>query len=279
VVAEAGLPAATIGARFPPPLMNDLDRRFRQHKQSGRKIAALTAYDYPTARLVDEAGIDLILVGDSLGMVVLGYPDTTSVTLADMIRHTGAVARGTKHAPVIADLPIGTYASPLQAVISARQLLAAGASGVKLEGGAALAPQIRALAEAGIPVLAHIGMLPQHIREEGGYKVKGRTAEEAGALRDDAAAVQAAGAFAVVLEIITPGLAAEIGPTLQIPTIGIGSGEGCDGQILVLHDLVGLYPWFQPKFARQRADTASAISGAVREYAAAVHGDLGMPPP
>jgi 3-methyl-2-oxobutanoate hydroxymethyltransferase len=258
--------------------MNDLDRRFRQHKQSGRKIAALTAYDYPTARLVDEAGIDLILVGDSLGMVVLGYPDTTSVTLADMIRHTGAVARGAKVAPVIADLPIGTYASPAEAVVSAQQLVAAGASGVKLEGGAALAPQIRALAEAGIPVLAHIGMLPQHIREEGGYKVKGRTTEEAGALRDDAAVVQAAGAFAVVLEIITPGLAAEIGPALQIPTIGIGSGAGCDGQILVLHDLVGLYPWFKPKFAKQRADTASAISGAVREYAAAVHGDLGTAP-
>ena len=259
--------------------MNDLNRRFRQHKQSGQKIAALTAYDYPTARLVDEAGIDLILVGDSLGMVVLGYPDTTSVTLEDMIRHTGAVARGTKHAPVIADLPIGTYESAAQAVATARQLLAVGASGVKLEGGAALAPQIRALVEAGIPVLAHIGMLPQHIREEGGYKVKGRTTEEAEALRDDAAAVQAAGAFAVVLEIITPGLSAEIGSTLQIPTIGIGSGEGCDGQILVLHDLVGLYPWFKPKFAKQRADTASAISSAVREYAAAVHGDVGMTPP
>ena len=180
-----------------------------------------------------------------------------------MIRHTGAVARGAKVAPVIADLPIGTYASPAEAVVSAQQLVAAGASGVKLEGGAALAPQIRALAEAGIPVLAHIGMLPQHIREEGGYKVKGRTTEEAGALRDDAAVVQAAGAFAVVLEIITTGLAAEIGPALQIPTIGIGSGAGCDGQILVLHDLVGLYPWFKPKFAKQRADTASAISGAV----------------
>ncbi len=148
--------------------MNDLNRRFRQHKQSGQKVAALTAYDYPTARLVDEAGIDLILVGDSLGMVVLGYPDTTAVTLEDMIRHTGAVARGTKHAPVIADLPIGTYASPTQAVASARQLLAVGANGVKLEGGAALAPQIQALVEAEIPVLAHLGMLPQHIREEGG---------------------------------------------------------------------------------------------------------------
>ncbi len=259
--------------------MNDLDRRFRQHKQGGQKIAALTAYDYPTARIVDEAGIDLILVGDSLGMVVLGYPDTTSVTLEDMVRHTGAVARGAKLAPVIADLPIGTYGSPAHAVASARQLLAAGARGVKLEGGSALAPHIRALVDAGIPVLAHIGMLPQRVREEGGYKVKGGTIEEAGVLRDDAAAVQEAGAFAVVLEIIAPGLAAEIGPTLHIPTIGIGSGEGCDGQILVLHDLVGLYPWFKPKFAKQRADTASAISGAVRDYVAAVRGDTGMTPP
>ncbi len=259
--------------------MNDLDHRFRQQKQSGQKIAALTAYDYPTARIVDEAGIDFILVGDSLGLVILGYPDTTSVTLEDMIRHTGAVARGAKLAPVIADLPIGTYGSPAQAVANARQLLAAGARGVKLEGGSALAPQIRALVEAGIPVLAHIGMLPQRVREEGGYRVKGGTMEEASVIRGDAVAVQEAGAFAVVLEIISPGLAAEIGPTLQIPTIGIGSGEGCDGQILVLHDLVGLYPWFKPKFAKQRADTASAISGAVRDYVAAVRGDTGMTPP
>jgi 3-methyl-2-oxobutanoate hydroxymethyltransferase len=142
-----------------------------------------------------------------------------------------------------------------------------------------LAPQIRALVDAGIPVLAHIGMLPQRIREEGGYRVKGGTMEEASVIRDDAVAVQEAGAFAVVLEIISPGLAEEIGPTLQIPTIGIGSGEGCDGQILVLHDLVGLYPWFKPKFAKQRADTASAISGAVRDYVAAVRGDTGMTPP
>jgi len=259
--------------------MNDLISRFGQHKSSRRKIAALTAYDYPTARLVDEAGVDLILVGDSLGMVVLGYPDTTSVTLEDMVRHTGAVARGVKLAPVIADLPIGTYDSAPQAVATAQQLLAAGAGGVKLEGGLAVAPQIRAIVGAGIPVLAHIGMLPQHIREEGGYKVKGRTAEEADAIRSDAFAVQDAGAFAVVMEIIIPGLAAEIGPDLKIPTIGIGSGEGCDGQILVLHDLIGLYPWFKPKFAKQRADTASAISGAVREYASVVHGDVGMTPP
>ncbi|MFM8684443.1 MAG: 3-methyl-2-oxobutanoate hydroxymethyltransferase [Chthoniobacterales bacterium] len=259
--------------------MKDLVGEFQARKADGQKIAALTAYDYPTARLVDEAGADLILVGDSLGMVVLGYPDTTQVTLADMIRHTGAVGRGVKNALVITDLPIDTYRTPDEAVANARQLITAGAQAVKLEGGAAIAPQIRALVAAGVPVLAHIGMLPQHIREEGGYKIKGRTAEEADAIRRDAAAVQEAGAFAVVMEIIIPGLTAEITPTLKIPTIGIGSGEGCDGQILVLHDMVGLYPWFKPKFAKQRADTAGAITAAVREYVADVHGDTGMTPP
>jgi 3-methyl-2-oxobutanoate hydroxymethyltransferase len=196
-----------------------------------------------------------------------------------MIRHTSAVARGTKNAVVVSDLPIDTYRSAEEAMTNARRLIEAGAQAVKLEGGAVVAPQIKALVAAGIPVLAHIGMLPQHIHEEGGYKVKGRTPEEAEAIRRDATAVQEAGAFAVVLEIIIPGLATEIAPTLQIPTIGIGSGEGCDGQILVLHDLIGLYPWFKPKFAKQRADTASAISGAVRDYVAAVHGDTGMTPP
>ena len=246
--------------------MENLAGEFRARKAAGRKVAALTAYDYPTARLVDEAGIDLILVGDSLGMVVLGYPDTTRVTLDDMLRHTGAVARGATRAPVITDLPIGTYDTPDAAVAGGRRVMEAGARGVKLEGGHTVLPQIRALTAAGLPVLAHLGMLPQHIREEGGYKIKGRTPEEAAALRRDALAVQEAGAFAVVLEIIIPELAAEISASLQIPTIGIGSGEGCDGQILVLHDLVGLYPWFKPKFAKQRADTASAISEAVRQY-------------
>ena len=259
--------------------MKDLAGEFRARKSDGKKIAALTAYDYPTARLVDEAGADLILVGDSLGMVVLGYPDTTQVTLDDMVRHTGAVTRGVKTAVVVTDLPIDTYRTPEEAVANARRLVAAGAQAVKLEGGAAVAPQIRALVAAGIPVLAHIGMLPQHIREEGGYKVKGRTAEEAEDIRKDAAAVQEAGAFAVVMEIIIPGLAAEITSSLQITTIGIGSGEGCDGQILVLHDLVGLYPWFKPKFAKQRANTASAISNAVRDYVADVQGGTGMTPP
>lgn len=259
--------------------MESLVRQFRAMKKSGRKIAALTAYDYPTARLLDEAGTDIILVGDSLGMVVLGYPDTTSVTLDDMIRHTGAVARGVERSVLVTDLPIDTYRTPDEALANARRLVAAGAQAVKLEGGTDVTPQIRALCGAGIPVLGHIGMLPQHIREEGGYKVKGRTAEEAAAIRRDAADVQEAGAFAVVLEIVIAGLAAEISPSLQIPTIGIGSGDGCDGQILVLHDLVGLYPWFKPKFAMQRADTASAISSAVRDYVAGVRGDTGMTPP
>ena len=251
--------------------MNDLSAHFRAGKKSGRQVAALTAYDYPAARLVDEAGIDLILVGDSLGMVVLGYPDTTQVTLDDMVRHTGAVARGAKNAPVITDLPIGTYTTPDQALESARRVTAVGAAGVKLEGGEAVLPQIRALTAAGIPVLAHLGMLPQHIREEGGYKIKGRTAEEADALRRDALTVQEAGAFAVVLEIIVPELAADLSASLAIPTIGIGSGEGCDGNIYVLHDLVGLYPWFRPKFVTPRADLASSLSAAVREYVAAIH--------
>jgi 3-methyl-2-oxobutanoate hydroxymethyltransferase len=252
--------------------MNDPATRFRECKNTGHKIAALTAYDYPTARLLDEAGLDLILVGDSLGMVVLGYPDTTSVTIDDMIRHTGAVARGAKNTLVVTDLPIDTYGTPAEAVGNAQRLIAAGAQAVKLEGGAAVAPQIRALVAAAIPVLAHIGMLPQHIREEGGYKIKGRTPDEADAIRRDAEAVQDAGAFAVVMEIVIPGLAADISPTLQIPSIGIGSGDGCDGQILVLHDLVGLYPWFRPKFAVPRAELAGPLTQAARDYVAAVRG-------
>ena len=250
--------------------MNQIAQRFRSHKNSGHKVAALTAYDYPTARLLDETGLDIILVGDSLGMVVLGYPDTTSVTLEDMARHTGAVARGAKNTLVVTDLPIGTYDTPSDAVSNARRLVEAGAQAVKLEGGAAVAAQIRALVAADIPVLAHIGMLPQHIREEGGYKIKGRTPDEAEAIRRDALAVQEAGAFAVVMEILVPGLAAEITPQLEIPSIGIGSGDGCDGQILVLHDLVGLFPWFRPKFAVPRAELAAPLVQAAKDYVAAV---------
>lgn len=255
----------------PRAVSNPITQRFRELKLAGRKVAALTAYDYPGARLLDEAGIDLILVGDSLGMVVLGHPDTTQVTLDDMVHHTGAVARGANRAPVITDLPIGTYGSPEEALRSAGRVMEAGADGVKIEGGSPVLPQISALTAAGIPVLAHLGMLPQHIREEGGYKVKGRSQEEAAALRHDAVAVQKAGAFAVVLEIVLPEVASGISTELAIPTIGIGSGGGCDGQILVLHDLVGLFPWFRPKFAQPRAELAAPFSAAVRDYIEAVH--------
>lgn len=250
--------------------MNSRILDFGLAKKEGRRLVCLTAYDYPTARLLDESGVDLILVGDSLGMVVLGYPDTTAVSLDDMVHHTRAVARGVERALVVADLPKGSYHDPGNAVKNARALLAAGAAGVKLEGGSDTAAEIAALVEAGIPVLAHIGMLPQRIHEEGGYKIKGRTPQQADRLIEDARAVEMAGAFAVVLELVTPPLAGEISRLLEIPTIGIGSGDGCDGQIRVLHDVVGLFPWFRPKFVTPRADVAGVIRDAVQAYASEV---------
>lgn len=239
---------------------------FRERKRRGEGIASLTAYDYPTARLLDEAGVDIILVGDSLGMVVLGYEDTTEVTLEEMVHHTRAAARGVKQALIVADLPIHTYETAAEAVANAQQLIAAGAEAVKLEGGLSHVAQIEALVREGIPLLAHIGMLPQSVRQEGGYKLKGRTEAEAEALLRDARAVEQAGAFAVVLEIVAAETAREITRALQIPTIGIGSGESCDGQILVTHDLIGLFPWFVPKFVRQEADVAEEIRKAVAAF-------------
>jgi 3-methyl-2-oxobutanoate hydroxymethyltransferase len=252
--------------------MTSIPLTYRQAKRERRPLVALTAYDYPTGRLVDESGVDLILVGDSLGMVVLGLPDTTTVSLADMLYHTRAVARGVSRATLVADLPKDAYADPEQALASARLLIEAGAAAVKLEGGSEQAPIIAALVAQGIPVLAHIGMLPQQIREEGGYKIKGRTPRQAEMLFEDARAIEAAGAFAVVVELVTPPLAREISEKLAIPTIGIGSGEGCDGQIRVLHDVIGLYPWFRPKFVEAKADVASVIQQAVRSYADDVRG-------
>jgi 3-methyl-2-oxobutanoate hydroxymethyltransferase len=252
--------------------MISLREDFITAKKAGKILVALTAYDYPMARLLDEAGVDLILVGDSLGMVVLGYPDTTAVSLEDMLHHTKAVVRGVKRATVVADLPKGAYDQPDAALASARALIAAGAHAVKLEGGQEQAAIISALVAQQIPVLAHIGMLPQQIREEGGYKIKGRTPQQAGRLLEDAAAVEMAGAFGVVLELVTPPLAREISQALAIPTIGIGSGEGCDGQIRVLHDVIGLYPWFRPKFVEPKADVAGAIREAVLDYARDVRG-------
>ena len=239
---------------------------FREMKKRGEKITALTAYDYPTARLLDESGIDIILVGDSLGMVVLGYEDTTRVTLEEMLHHTRAVARGVKRALLVADMPIRTYDTAEQALATAKQFIDVGAQGVKLEGGASHVAQIEAITGAGIPFMAHIGMLPQSVREEGGYKVKGRTQPEAEALIADAHAVEKAGAFSVVLEIVVAELAKQITNTIGIPTIGIGSGEHCDGQILVTHDLIGLFPWFTPKFVSPAARVADEIRRAAAAF-------------
>lgn len=241
-------------------------QNFREGKERGERITALTAYDYPTGRLLDESGIDVILVGDSLGMVVLGYKDTTQVTLAEMIHHTRAVARGVKRALLVSDLPIHTYDNPAQAVATARALMEAGAQAVKLEGGLSHVAQIEAIVAEGIPVMGHIGMLPQSVREEGGYKVKGRTQSEAEALVRDGQAVEKAGVFAVVLEIVNPEAARQITDALKIPTIGIGSGEQCDGQILVTHDLIGLFPWFTPKFVSPEARVADEIRKAVQIF-------------
>lgn len=245
---------------------------FRARKRRGERITALTAYDYPTARLLDESGIDIILVGDSLGMVVLGYPDTTEVTFDEMLHHTRAAARGVKRALLVADLSIGTYNTPEMAVGNARRLVEAGARAVKLEGGVSHGAQIEAIVAAGIPLMAHIGMLPQSVRTEGGYKVKGRSAAEAELLLADARAVEKAGAFSVVLEIVAPETARQITSRIAIPTIGIGSGNDCDGQILVTHDLIGLYPWFTPKFVSPEVQVAVEIRRAARIFSERTRG-------
>jgi 3-methyl-2-oxobutanoate hydroxymethyltransferase len=239
---------------------------FRQMKKRGDKVTALTAYDYPTGRLLDESGVDVILVGDSVGMVVLGYQDTTDVTLEEMLHHTRAVARGVKQALLVADMPIHTYDTLDQAVKTAEKLVDAGAQAVKLEGGVSHVAQIGAITNAGIPFMAHIGMLPQSVREQGGYRIKGRTESEAEALLADARAVEQAGAFSVVLEIVVAEVAKQITNAIEIPTIGIGSGEHCDGQILVTHDLIGLFPWFTPKFVSPEARVAEEIRRAARAF-------------
>ncbi len=260
--------------------MNERLTGLQQMKERGERIAVLTAYDYPTARLLDESGVDLLLVGDSLGMVVLGYPDTTLVTLDEMLHHTRAVARGAKRVPILADLPIGTFDTPEMAVTSARHLLEAGAHAVKLEGGASHTAQIRALANDGISVMAHLGMQPQRVRIEGGYRIKGKTDAEAAALLADAEAVENAGAFALLLELVKPDVAREITERCQTFTIGIGAGSDCSGQVLVTHDLIGFFPWFTPRFVRPRASVASEVQRAAAEYVQAVKepGQLGPLP-
>ena len=246
--------------------MNPALAHFRAMKQRGEKVAVLTAYDYPTARLLDESGIDLLLVGDSLGMVVLGYPDTTLVTFDEMLHHVRAVARATKRAPVVGDLSIGTYDTPEDAVKNGRRLIEAGANAVKLEGGASHRAQVSALVSEGIDVMGHIGMLPQRVRIEGGYKIKGRQPAEAESLVADARALEEAGVFAIVLELVQVDVARAISQAVSVPTIGIGSGTGCDGQVLVSHDLIGLFPWFTPKFVSPKAAVGQAIREAAMDF-------------
>lgn len=247
----------------------------REMKRRGEKIPALTAYDYPLAKMLDEAGIPFIHVGDSVGMVVLGYPDTTFVTMADMEHHVRAVARAKPRALIAADLPIGSYNTAEEAVANARRLVAAGAESVKAEGGRSILPQVRAIIAAGIPYCGHLGMLPQHVREEGGYKIKGRTETERETLFADAQALADAGAFALVLEIVTAPVAKELTAQIDIPTISIGSGPDCDGQILVTHDLIGMFPWFTPKFAKPLGNCANEIKSAVTAWKKSVETPYG----
>ncbi|GAA5118872.1 3-methyl-2-oxobutanoate hydroxymethyltransferase [Luteolibacter yonseiensis] len=236
-------------------------------RKGKRAIAALTAYDYPTARLLDESGVDVLLVGDSLGMVVLGFPDTTHVTLEHMLHHVAAVARAKPNALVVGDLPIHTYDTPEQALETARRLVEAGAGAVKLEGGVSEAEKVRAITSAGIPVMGHLGMLPQRVLEEGGYRKKGRTPEQTEAIREGAQAIIDAGVFAIVLESVVPDSARFLTTTLSVPTIGIGCGDHtCDGEVAVITDLLGSYPWFVPPFAKPQADVAGATREAVRRY-------------
>jgi len=238
----------------------------RAMKGRGEKIAALTAYDFPMAKLLDEAGLPVIFVGDSLGMVVLGYPDTTQVTMAEMEHHVRAAARAKPRALLGADLPFKSYETVEDAVKNAKRLAAAGAEFVKAEGGRGILDQVRAIVSAGIPFCGHLGMLPQHVVEEGGYRVKGKIEPEQQGLIDDARALAEAGAFAIVLELVTPPVAQELAKMLSIPTIGIGSGDDCDGQIRVISDLIGMFPWFTPRFVKPQANCAAEIKSAVTAW-------------
>ncbi|TFH09311.1 MAG: 3-methyl-2-oxobutanoate hydroxymethyltransferase [Candidatus Atribacteria bacterium] len=248
--------------------------QIRKYKQDKKRFAALTAYDVVTARLVDQAGIPIILVGDSLGMVVLGYENTIPVTLDDIIHHTRAVVRGSETSMVVADLPFMTYhKSPEQALDSAaRCMQQGGAQAVKLEGGRVMAPTIRRLTESGIAVMAHIGLTPQSVNQLGGFKAQGKTKVQALTVMEDALAVQEAGAFSVVLECVPAALASLITKRLQIPTIGIGSGPDCDAEIQVVSDILGWITDFQPKHTKRFAHLADQAKQAIDQYTAEVGG-------
>ena len=241
---------------------------FKNQKIKCEKISMLTAYDYSTAKLMDEAGINGILVGDSLGMVVLGYEDTLPVTMEDIIHHTKAVSRGAKNALVVGDMPFMSYqVSVEEAVYNAGRLIKeGGCQAVKLEGGATVCKQIRAITNASIPVMAHIGLTPQSVNAFGGFKVQGKNENDAKRLIEEAKAVEEAGAFAVVLECVPEKLAEIITNSISIPTIGIGAGKGCDGQILVYQDMLGMFSNFTPKFVKKFANVGEIMTGAFKQY-------------
>lgn len=246
----------------------------RKKKEEGTPITMITAYDYPTAKLVEEAGVDMILVGDSLGMVVLGYDSTVPVTMEDMIHHTKAVTRAAKTSFVVADLPFLSYHGTVEeAVKNAGRLMQEGlAKAVKMEGGSELVPIVTRCVQAGIPVVGHIGLTPQAVHQLGGYKVQGRDIEAAKKILEDAYALQEAGAFAIVLECVPEEVAAHIASKLDIPIIGIGAGVRCDGQVLVFHDLVGYASQLAPKFVKRYTDVGEQIHAAVRSYIEEVEG-------
>lgn len=252
--------------------MKNTSVTFKDSKENGEKLTMLTAYDYTTAKLLDESGIDSILVGDSLGMVVLGYDDTLSVTMEDMIHHSAAVARGAKNALIVTDMPFMSYqTSVYDAVVNAGRLVKEGkAQAVKLEGGIEFCEHIKAIVNASIPVCAHLGLTPQSINAFGGFKVQGKGKEAAQKLLDGARAVEQAGAFAVVLECVPAKLAKKISESISIPTIGIGAGAGCDGQVLVYQDMLAMYPDFKPKFVKQYTQLGSVMKDAFKQYIAEV---------
>ena len=252
--------------------MKNTTTSIMQMKNSGHKISMLTAYDYTTARLLDEARVNTILVGDSLGNVILGYEDTISVTVEDMIHHSAAVARGAKNALVVTDLPFMSYqTSVYDAVVNAGRLMKEGRAGaVKLEGGKEVCPQIKAIVSAGIPVVAHLGLTPQSINTFGGFKVQGKTEAAAKKLIEDAKAVEEAGAFLLVLECVPAKLAKLVTESINIPTIGIGAGAGCDGQVLVIYDMLGMFSDFKPKFVKHFANAGDMIREAVKTYIAEI---------
>jgi 3-methyl-2-oxobutanoate hydroxymethyltransferase len=253
-------------------------------KPHGNKIVMLTAYDYPSARIAEEAGVDMILVGDSLGMVVLGYDDTIKVTLDDMLHHSKAVSRGSERAMVVTDLPFMTYQTSVEDAMrnAARLLQEGGAQAVKLEGGVHMAETVRRLVQVGIPVVGHIGLTPQSINQLGGYKVQGRTPQEAERLLEDAIALQQAGAFCIVLETVPAPLAELITKRLAIPVIGIGAGVACDGQVLVWHDLLSYHTSFLtrhlPRHVKEYAHVGDDMRRAIEQYAAEVR-DGSFPTP